>query len=216
MIVLLLANVVLFLYARNENTPPPPPQQPLLNDERVTLLKSLAEGEPVPVAPAPAPEPVITCLEWGPLAEAQLDNARTALNRIPNIGPFQETRRQGSPRSWLVSIDNISSRAAAVNRANELRRQGVSDISVLEPGPEAGATFALSLGVFSSEQGAQSRAASLTNKKISGVKVMPRGAATSVFFVVSNASPELEQRLRELPPRFADSAVQSTACPSPH
>ncbi|MDR0251047.1 MAG: hypothetical protein LBI35_07060 [Burkholderiales bacterium] len=217
LIVLLLANLALFLYVRSEDTPPMPSQPPVAAD-KIVLLKTLAEGEPVPVAQptlsTSSSEPAIACLEWGPVADALLDNARTALSRVPEIGAYQEIRRQGQARSWLVSIDGFNDRTAAVNRSNELRRQGINDISVLEP-PDSGSTFALSLGVFSGEQGAQSRVASLNEKRISGVKVTPRGGVVSVFFVVSNATPALEQHLRELSPRFLDSAVQSIACPPP-
>jgi cell division septation protein DedD len=216
LIVLLFANLALFLYVRSEDTPPAPSPPPVAAD-KIVLIKSLAEGEPVPVAqsaPSTAPESTTACLEWGPIADAQLTNARAALSRVPEIGAYQETRHQGPARSWLVSIDGFGNRTAAVNRANELRRQGISDISVLEP-PESGSTFALSLGVFSAEQGAQSRVTALNEKKINGVKATPRGGAVSVFFVVSNATPALEQHLRELSPRFVDSAVQSIACPSP-
>ncbi|MCL2308864.1 MAG: hypothetical protein FWC42_01115 [Proteobacteria bacterium] len=218
LIILLLANIALYLYVRSGDTSPAPSLPPVA-DDKVALQKSLAEGEPVP-APPPAlpaspPEPATACFEWGPITDAQLGSARVALDRIPNIGAYRETRHQGLARSWLVSIDGFHSRVAAVNRANELRRQGISDISVLDP--ERGAsTFALSLGVFSSEQSAQSRAASLSEKRIGNVKIAPRGSTTAAFFVVSNATPALEQNLRELSRRFADSDVQNIACsPSP-
>ncbi|MDR2173082.1 MAG: hypothetical protein LBE32_02605 [Burkholderiales bacterium] len=220
LIALLLANLVLFMSVSGEGTPPAPPPPPVAAD-KIVLVKSLADGEPVPVGqPAPPPlstspaETATACLEWGPVADALLDSARAALSRVPEIGAYQEIRRQGPPRSWLVSIDGFDSRTAAVNRSNELRRQGISDISVLEP-PESGSTFALSLGVYSAEQGAQSRIAALNEKKISGTKVTPRGSVTSVFFVASNATPALEQHLRELLPRFVGSSVQSIACPPP-
>lgn len=227
LIILLLANIALFAYARLNNTPPASPLQPV-DADKVVLVKSLAEGEAVPAsspapssppsstpAPTAAPAPTASCFEWGPVAELQLDNARAALNRIPNLGAFQENRHQSPAKSWLVSIDGIASRAAAVNRVNELRRLGFSDVSVMEPGLETGATFALSLGVFSSEQGALSRLASLNEKKIAGVKVTPRGVVTTVSFVVTSASPETEQRLRDLPSHFTDSALHGTACPPP-
>lgn len=221
LIALLLANLALFLYVRGEDAPPAPPP-PQIAADRIVLLKSLTEGEPWPAAPAlpappptlptPPPESATACLEWGPVADVLLDSARNALSRIPDIGAYQETRHQASARSWLVSIDGFGSRTAATNRLNELRRQGIDDISVLEPG-ESGSAFALSLGVFSSEQGAQSRVASLNERRVSGIRVAPRGGPASVFFILSNATPALEQHLRELLPRFVDSAVQSIACP---
>jgi hypothetical protein len=220
LIALLFANLALFVYVSGEGTPPVPPPPPIAAD-KIVLMKSLAEGEPVPVAqPAPpslstpTTESATACLEWGPIADALLDSARAALSRVPEIGAYQEIRRQGPPRSWLVSIDGFDNRTAAVNRSNELRRQGISDISVLEPS-ESGSTFALSLGVYSAEQGVQARIAALNEKRINGVKVIPRGGIISVFFVASNATPALEQHLRELSPRFVGSAVQSIACPPP-
>ncbi|MCL2872053.1 MAG: hypothetical protein FWF41_03565 [Betaproteobacteria bacterium] len=224
LIILLLANIALFVYARSNNTPPASQQLQPVAADKVVLVKSLAEGEALPTAsssptpsssPAPTQAPTASCFEWGPVAESQLDNARAALNRIPNLGAFQENRHQSPAKSWLVSIDGIATHAAAVNRVNELRRLGFSDISVMEPGPETGATFALSLGVFSSEQGALSRLASLNEKKIVGVKATPRGVVTTVSFVVTSTSPETEQRLRDLPSRFIDSALHSAACPPP-
>lgn len=214
LIVLLFANFALFLYMMNSGEELPPPPPPPVAADKIVLLKSLAENEPVPAAPPP-PEPVAACLEWGPLADAQLDNARAALNRIPDIGTYQEIRRQGAAHSWLVSLTGFGSRALAVNRANELRRQGIDDISVLEPELVSGSTFSLSLGVFSSEQSAQSRAASLSEKKINNIKVTPRAGTTTIYFSVSNTLPVIEQNLRELLPRFANSAVQSAVCPSP-
>ncbi|MCL2297394.1 MAG: SPOR domain-containing protein [Proteobacteria bacterium] len=220
LIFLLIANLALFLYVRGEDAPPAPSPPPFA-DDKIVLIKSLDENEPVPAAAPAAPAaspppsaPATACLQWGPVADVLLDSARAALSRVPDIGAYQETRQQGPARSWLVSIDGFNNRNAAINRANELRRQGINDVSVLEP-PESGSTYALSLGVFSSEQGAQSRLAALNEKKINNVKVTPRGGVVSIFFVVSNATPALEQHLRELMPRFVDSAVQSIACPSP-
>jgi hypothetical protein len=213
LIVLLLINFALFFYMNNGEELPAPPPPPVAAD-KIVLLKSLAENEPVPITQPPSVESAAGCLEWGPIANTQLDNARAALNRIPDIGAYQETRHPTPPKSWLVSLTGFGSRALAVNRANELRRQGIDDISVLEPELGADSTFSLSLGVFSSEQSAQSRAASLSEKKISNIKITPRSDGIAVFFVVPNASAMLEQHLRELLPHFANSAIQGTACPS--
>lgn len=81
-------------------------------------------------------------------------------------------RALDDPRSWWVHLPPQRDRAAADERIAELKRLGVVDVSVMqEEGPNR---YAISLGLFSGEQGANNYLQSLKQKGIAGAIVTPR------------------------------------------
>lgn len=81
------------------------------------------------------------------------------------------TRRSES--GWWVFIPPQADRNTAVKKANELRALGVTEFFIVNDGPQQ---FAISLGVFSSEEAAQSHLAQLRSKGVRSAQAGPRNA----------------------------------------
>lgn len=146
-----------------------------------------------PPAPAPAsvatPEPVKEgCLAWTALSAADADAVDgalagerfTALRRVRHAVP--------DGHSWWVFIPPLANKAEADRKAGELKRLGVPEYFVIQDaGPNR---FAISLGIFSSEQAAEDRLAALRAKGVRSAKTGPRGSARGELLAVEASGPE--------------------------
>jgi HAMP domain-containing protein len=80
------------------------------------------------------------------------------------------------PSSWWVSLPPADSKEAAEASVAELRRQGVTDLFIVqEPGPNR---YAVSLGLFRQEAQARRLLEQLQGKGVAEARVTPRGTAT--------------------------------------
>lgn len=134
---------------------------------------------PVPVAPLPpepvaptaptAPAPPTICQAWAGLTAAEADRLGEGLRRI-GVTPVRS--RNETPDSWWVRIPPQPSRADADTRVAELRLLGVSDTFIVqEPGPTQ---YAVSLGVFKTENRARVLLSQLRARGVSNAGVEPR------------------------------------------
>ncbi|HRP25216.1 SPOR domain-containing protein [Thauera sp.] len=134
---------------------------------------------PVPVAPLPpepvapaeptAPAPATICQAWAGLTAAEADRLGQGLRRI---GVTAVRSRNETPDSWWVRIPPQPSRAEADTRVAELRLLGVSDTFIVQ---ERGPTqYAVSLGVFKTENRARVLLSQLRARGVSNAGVEPR------------------------------------------
>lgn len=102
------------------------------------------------------------CLSWPVLATADADRLEALLTqRYPDL---RHHRRGATPPSWWVFVPPLANRAEAERKASELKRLGVPELFVVqETGPNH---FAISLGIFSSEEAAQARLEALRAKGV--------------------------------------------------
>jgi hypothetical protein len=169
-LLLLFANGFFFAYARFAATPQGEPLQvhaPLNGDK----LKLLSETPSEP-APAPAPAKPAVCLEWGFFA--QLEPARRALEKLP-LAPEQVAVRRHEENSgnFWVYIPPLRTREDAQKKLGEVRALGVEEGYILQDSSRW--KNAISLGVFSNEDGAKRHLAALQAK---GVRSAVAGART--------------------------------------
>ena len=100
-------------------------------------------------------------------------------------------------------------RADADKKANELRALGISDFFVVQ---EAGPVqFALSLGVFKTEEAANNHLAQLRSKGIRSAIVAPYGAPATAF-VIREPGDAVTMKLAELKAEFPAAALRAVAC----
>ena len=132
-------------------------------------------GEPARVARqiAPASLPVVplarvnanpaACREWGGFASADLARARQALQALaPGVPPSESLVEETA--AWWVFIPPSGGRDIAQKKAAELKALGISDYFVVqEEGP---ARWAISLGIFRSEELARARLEALREKRV--------------------------------------------------
>lgn len=114
------------------------------------------------------------CLAWAGLSPAETDQLDGVLGE--GFAGLRRTRHAiPESSSWWVFIPALANKAEADKKAGELKRMGAPEFFVIQdPGPNR---FAISLGIFSSEQAAEERLETLRTK---GVRSAKSGRRTTV------------------------------------
>jgi hypothetical protein len=204
-LLLVLANLALLGWSLYDSS---------IDSDPVTLGKGLDSDrlKVVRTADLPAAKPAkaaLRCLEWGSFTVADVARAEKALEPL-GLGPRLAQRRGEETAGWWVFIPPQGSRPAAQKKAAELKGLGVDDYFIVDAeGPQR---FALSLGVFRSEEAAQSHLATLRNRGVRSAQVGARETQVQkVWLQVKAAEPALEARLREIARDIEGSELK--ACP---
>ena len=201
-LVLLLANVAFFAWARYVSPPDASADPlPLTRQIEPEKLKIVAPNQiPPPPARPPAPSPAATpvslkCMEWGSFTVADAPRAEKALEPLA-LGPRLAQRRTEETAGWWVFIPPQGTRAAAVRKAAELKSLGVGDYFIVqEAGPYR---WALSLGVFRNEDAAKARLAALRTQGVRSAQAAERETVVpKVWLQVKGADGALQEKLQE-------------------
>ncbi|HVQ62492.1 MAG TPA: SPOR domain-containing protein [Burkholderiales bacterium] len=208
---LLLANLAFFAWAyllagRPSDEPQLMDQQ--LNPQEIRLLsaeqlaKLAAErAKQAPERPkAPPRAPVVACVEIGSFSLGEAVRVQQALEPLA-LGARLTQRRVEEVASYWVFMPPLRNRPAANLKAAELKKLGVEDFFIVQEDPKF--RFAISLGVFKTEEAAQSRLAQLRTKGVRTARVGPREASVQkVYFAVREVPDALFARLNDLRQSF--------------
>ena len=205
-LLLLAANLALFAwsqyYAPTDASADPEPQRRQLSPEKIRLLEgkeltNLATAKPKPAAaaaPAPASPPG-ACIEWGGFAVAEAPKAEQALAPLA-LGARLSQRRSEETAGWWVFIPPQPNRAAAQKKTAELKVLGIDDYFVLQD--EGKMRWAVSLGVFSTEEAARVRLETLRAKGVRSAQSGERDTQVAkVWFQLRAPDAALQARFRE-------------------
>jgi hypothetical protein len=202
-LLLLLANFAFFAWSRYlspaDASADPQPLERQLSPEKLRIVPA-AELAPAPaakVAPAPIPAAVaFRCLEWGSFTLADAPRAEKALEPF-SLGARLTPRRTEESAGWWVFIAPQPNRAGALKKAAELKALAVDDYFIVqEDGPNR---WALSLGVFRSEESAQARLAALRAQGVRSAQVGARETTVpKVWLQVKDVDAPLAARLKDV------------------
>jgi len=205
-LLLVLANLAFFAWAKYFATdaglsdPRPAGQQ--LAPDAVRILPAVPPPAARPAAPTPPPasapaEAVVSaCLEWGGFSVADAAVAEQALGAL-NLGARLTQRRSEDVAGWWVYMPPQANRQAAQKKAAELKGLGVDEYFILQE--EGRFRFALSLGVFRTEEAAKARLESLRARGVRSAQVGPRETPVQkVWFQVRQVEASLAARLKDL------------------
>lgn len=162
-------------------------------------LAAAPSAAPSPAAPAPAPAP-LKCVEWGAFAPTEATRAEKALAPLA-LGERVAQRRTEETATWWVFIPPQTgpgnARQAALRKAGELKKLGVQEYFIVqEEGPNH---WAVSLGVFRSEEAAQARLAALRSLGVRSARVGTRETQVpKVWLQVTAVDAALEARLQQI------------------
>ena len=197
-LLLVLANAVFFAWARYV-APPEAAADPVPLGRQIEpqKLKVIAPADLPPVAARPAPAPVVLkCIEWGSFTLADASQAQAALEPL-QLGERLAQRRTEESAGWWVFIPPQGSRPAAQKKAAELKALAVDDYFVVQD--EGPYRWALSLGVFRSEEAAQARLTALRAQGVRSAQVGSRETTISkVWLQVKAVDAGLYARLKEV------------------
>lgn len=207
---LLLVFANLALYAWTRYGPPADAADPApLRQIAPEKLKVLApadlpaalpapQAKPVPAQPAPsvAAAAPARCMEWGSFTLADAPRAEQALQPLA-LGERLAQRRTEETASWWVFIPPQGSRQAALKKAAELKGLGIGEYFVVQE--EAEYRWALSLGVFRTEEAAQARLAALRTQGVRSARVGRRETTVpKVWLQVKSVDAALQATLKEI------------------
>jgi hypothetical protein len=183
-LLLLLANLGFYAYAQGYfplQTDEDAAQRQALNPERIRLL-SVAQVASLPkVKPQPK---MAACLEWSGFTPADETRAEQALQGLA-LGDRISQRRADETGSWWVFLPPQGSKPNVDKKLVELKKLGVDDISPIQD--EGKWRFAISLGVFSSQDAA--------NKRLESVRA--KGVRTAQASLRDSASQKVVMQIRD-------------------
>jgi hypothetical protein len=178
------------------------------------LARQIEPGRLKIVSPAPlqtrsTARAASTCVEWGSFSVAEAARAQEALAPLA-LGPLLTQRRGEETARWWVHLPPQANRAAALRKAEELKALGVEEYFVMQD--EGRLRWAISLGVFRTEESARARLEALQAKKLRGAQIGEREAqVTKVWLQVSNADEALQGRIRSLAAGFPGTELRQCA-----
>ena len=200
-LLLVLANVAFFAWSRYV-APPEAAADPLPLTRQIAPEKmKVVQPNELPAAPAPrtaqaqATAVALKCLEWGSFTLTDAPRAEKALEPL-GLGPRLAQRRTEEMAGWWVFIPPQGTRPAALRKAAELKTLSIEDYFIVqEEGPYR---WALSLGVFRTEEAAQARLATLRAQGVRSAEMGPRETLVpKVWLQVKGVDGALQAKLKE-------------------
>lgn len=219
-LLLLAAGVGFFAWTNFLAAPDPAVDpQPLRQQIHPEQLRIVQEGElakappaatakaaPPPAPPEPAP---LACLEWGSFSPAEAVRAEQLLEPLA-LGARLAQYRGEETAGWWVFIPAQPNRAAAQKKAAELKKLGVDEYFVVQE--EGRQRWALSLGVFRSEEAAKARLEALRAKGVRSAVVGQRDTRVpKVWFQARSVDAALRARLQEIAKEFQGATLHECA-----
>jgi hypothetical protein len=199
-LILVLANLAFFAWSRYFSTAPASAEGVLARREDAGELKIVPPADPRADAATGG-------LEWGSSTLADNARAEKALEPLA-LGTRLAQRRTDDTAGWWVFIPPQGSRQAALKKAAELKALGVHDYYIM--GEEGDSPWALSLGVFRSEQAALARLAMLREQGVKSALVGSRDTVLPrIWLQVHGVDPGVEARLRETARQFEGSELRA-------
>jgi hypothetical protein len=172
-------------------------------------IKLLTSQEVAALGPAKVAALADVCVEFGPFSDPERTKVLADLEPL-GLGRLLTLRRVDLDNAFAVSISPFPTKIAAENRAAELRRQGVKDVTVADIGR---GQFAVGLGAFRTEPAATAYADELTKLGVKLVRVQPRQLPLSQTLVVVRDPQQLVvARLKEMQAQFAGTDIKVGNC----
>ncbi len=149
------------------------------------------------------------CLEWGAFVGGDAARAAQALEPL-GLGANLTQRKQDEVAAFWVYVPPLASRQIATQKAGELKRLGVDEYFIVSD--DSKWRFAISLGVFKTEEAARARFEALRAKGVRSASIGLREAQPGkTYFQVREADATLLTKLNELKQGFSGTEVRECA-----
>ena len=207
-VLLVLANAAMFIYTwldrfgTGEGVRLAQQVQP----EKITLL---TPQQVAALGPAKASALADVCVEWGPLSEGEKARALAVLEPLDLARLISQKKVEVIANYW-VFIAPAANKPAADRRLEELKALGIRDVALIDSGPQR---FAISLGVFRTEEAAQARLSALQAQGVKAAKVGGRAQSIQqTLLVVRDPPAPAVARMKELQGSFPGSEIRIGTC----
>jgi len=178
------------------------------------LPASAVSSAPAPVstpAQAKKSEPKISnCAEWGEFSGSDLVRAQQDLATL-KLGARLSQRIVEQDRGYWVYMPPQPNRAGVERKLQQLKERGVYDHFVVQE--EGEWQYAISLGVFKTEEAAQKFLAFLRTRDVRTARVGERMSKLRfTVFVMKGIDADTTGKIGVLQKRFPDSELKVSAC----
>lgn len=221
-LLLLAAGLVFFAWTRFFAAPDPaidalplaqqvqPEKLRIVQESELAKVPPPAAAKPQPAPPPPPPEPTpLACLEWGSFSPADALRAAQRLEPLA-LGARLAQYRGEETAGWWVYIPPQANRAAALKKAAELKKLGVDEYFVVQE--EGRQRWAVSLGVFRTEDAAKARLEALRARGVKSAAVGQRETRVpKLWFQVRTVEPGLHTRLQGIAKEFEGATLHGCA-----
>ena len=181
----------------------------LLSADHLAALAAERAKQAAERAKAPPKVTLAACLEFGAFNPSDVARVQKALEPLA-LGSRLSQRRVEETATYWVFMPPQRNRQAANQKAAELKKLGVEDFFIVQEDPAF--RFAISLGVFKTEEAARSRLAGLRSKGVRTARVGPRDTSVQkVYFTAREVPDAMVSRLNDLRQSFAGSELKD--CP---
>ena len=206
-LLLVLVNVAFFAWAQYSPRTRSPEAHLVEQQIKPESIRLLTPGEVANLTRAPAAAAVAgSCMEWGAFSSADLEKAQAELEALAAPAKVVE-RRVEDPAGWWVYMPPQATRPAAVQKVTELKRLGITEYFIVQEDPKF--RFAISLGIFSTEEAARKH---LEQLRAQGVKTALVGARPTpvqkIYLQVKDAPEAVRSKLAELKEAFPGAALR--------
>ncbi len=144
----------------------------------------------------PEPVKVVACVELGSFNIGDVTKVEQALEPL-SLGARVSQRRVDEVAGYWVYVPPQRSRQVANQKTAELKRLGVDEFFVVQDDPKL--RYAISLGVFKSEEAAKARLDQLRSKGVRSARIGSRETQVQkVFFTVRDIAEPVVGKLNDL------------------
>ena len=134
---------------------------------------------------------------WRLIAELSRDGNAAACNVVNQFGPRLAQRRTEEAAAWWVFIAPQANRPAALKKGAELKALAVEDYFIVQD--EGPLRWAVSLGVYRTEEAAQARLAALRDQGVRSAQVGARETGVpKIWLQVKGVDSALQGRLADI------------------
>lgn len=183
------------------------PEKVKLVSEAEMEARKTPEPEKTALPPAAT---ALQCLEWGAIAGGDMSRAKLALQKL-KLWEKAGVRKQEKAAGYWVYMPPSKSLADAQKKMEELKRLSITEIFVLQENTPW--RYAISLGVFSTEEAAVKYLAQLREKGVRSAQTGPRNRETDAsVFTLKNLEPALARDAAKLRQAFPGSEVKAVNC----
>jgi hypothetical protein len=194
-LLLVLANVAFYAWWRYGAPADAADPAPLSRQIEPEKLKVIAPADLPPMSAA-RKDKTSNCIEWGSFNVADAARAEQALEPLA-LGARLAQRRTDDVAAWWVYIPSQGNRQSAFRKAAELKDLGIEQYFIVQDDGEH--RWALSLGVFRSEDAAQAHLAMLRNRGVRTARVGARDTVVpKIWLQVKGVDAPLQARLKEI------------------
>ena len=199
-LILLLANAAFYAWVRYVPESSSAEAQLLvqqINPESIRLLP----GPPPAAVRKPEPPKPVSCIEWGGFSRDDIARAQEAVLPLSPGVQFSE-RQLEEIVGWWVFMPPQASRQGAVQKVEELKRLGIDEYFIVQE--DVKFRFAISLGVFRSEEAAQKKLEQLQGRGVRTARIGQRATPVSRLSLQlrdlqEGVQPKIVEMLKEFP-----------------